>query len=93
MPRMKLECTCIEGEYTHFTYNQITTLGVTEKFFKLTEAEIVEMKGKEYPTLPNRYDFGMIEVIVGKMVLTMNFLYMYEDFEGKTIEIIEKVKP
>ena len=90
MPRMKIDCTGKEGDLFQFVYNQITTLGVTEKFFSLTEAEILEIKEREYPTLPNRYQFGLIEPLIGKMVMTLEFLYTVEDFPSKSIEVVEK---
>lgn len=88
MKTIKLTCTDFHNGTYSFVY-QGQDNDTTK--FELTVNELDTMLMQEWPTLPNRYQFGLFEIVVGKMVLTLCFAYSNHfatgQLNGKAVEL------
>lgn len=84
--KMKLVCSGITNDHYNF---QFTDFEGTTRDFSLTKDEVIKVKESEWNTLPNRYQFGMIEPAIGKMVVVLYNLYDFQLLSRKSIELGE----
>lgn len=87
---MKIQCTDYQNSTYSFIYSHP---GATTREFTLDLEEIEAMKTQQWPTLPDRYEFGVPEIVIGKLVLTLDYAYGgYSgggQLNGKTLELTE----
>lgn len=84
---MKLSCL---GEQLGLYDFQHTDHEGNNRFFTLSGEEITNLKNMEYPVFPNRYQFGIVEPVIGKMVMGMELLWSLKYLVRKTIETTEE---
>lgn len=84
---MTLVCECHVDGFYDFTHTDHR--GVVREF-TLTADEITKLKTQEYPVFDNRYQFGIIEPVIGKMVMAMELLWGLQYMPGNSLQITEQ---